>query len=154
MGEDFSLSCKRVFADEEAIETSILAALVGGDGYRKRVFADEEAIETFPNQSESIIESRCKRVFADEEAIETQLLDDALPGASNSVREYSLMKKRLRLSFGDFFNRRVHGKRVFADEEAIETLKAKLLVKVCHRKRVFADEEAIETSVARWPPAP
>src|SRR5271157_562439 len=140
---------KRVFADEEAIETSDDRWAARRNTACKRVFADEEAIETLSSPDTIELAASGKRVFADEEAIETEKeVAWARPGYR--VREYSLMKKRLRRLLRGNANLEAlpPSKRVFADEEAIETVDlGERAILHLLGKRVFADEEAIETRI-------
>ena len=86
----------KVFADEEAIETSHLKCGAPRQGFSWKVFADEEAIET----NGHVIAYAC----------------------IGRVGKYSLMKKRLRrASFSPIGVGKTYRWKVFADEEAIET---------------------------------
>ena len=74
------LKRRKVFADEEAIETW----LTGGGKWtvlnRRKVFADEEAIETMVTVGRNTPGQSRRKVFADEEAIETPHRDFAHEG--------------------------------------------------------------------------
>ena len=90
------------------------------DWKRPGVFADEEAIETLPCRPWADSVTIGPGVFADEEAIETATPRACMYGLSE-VREYSLTKKRLRLSVHRPVASTCFCPGVFADEEAIET---------------------------------
>ena len=92
------IDCRKVFADEEAIETSIHDFAQTHCVKGRKVFADEEAIETSRFwQSRRSQHMKGRKVFADEEAIETRTISPLTTG---------------------LFTRR----KVFADEQAIETM--------------------------------
>ena len=163
---------RKVFADEEAIETSTGASVTVSFWYGRKVFADEEAIETqndlppsnnphcrkvfadeeaieteksFPRAAEY---SSGRKVFADEEAIETQPEHHPNQGGGHCAGKYSLMKKRLRQPLRQ-------GVVVVARAGKYSLMKKRLRRKPCMfvehpycRRKVFADEEAIETRPA------
>ena len=158
MAEDFRIA-RKVFADEEAIETSSMRTssrtivLMS-----EKVFADEEAIETRAGHRRVQTCSSAEKVFADEEAIETSGSPPCRLSLF-SLRRYSLTKKRLRPD-----------SRCSATVAALSlrrfSLTKKRLRRIAERPRrvaesqtekVFADEEAIETHArisARLPALP
>ena len=73
------MSRRKVFADEEAIETAI-AVDQAHDSGRRKVFADEEAIETGLIVHGVVDQLWGRKVFADEEAIETVTISSLPPG--------------------------------------------------------------------------
>ena len=69
--------------------------------HRRKLFADEEAIETQKEHRSLGLKLLCRKLFADEEAIET-IESVAFEPDGSRAGSCSLMKKRLRLESAEY----------------------------------------------------